>query len=139
MGRILIFLFLAPITSAYALEKICSNYYFTNDEVSFTSNEKIFICGSKSDGWNRIPQNQAQTTIENLLSIRGYYQPSIKKVDKKFVIDKGEKSKISSIEFKNKPEKFDDEVYLGSIGNDLTEENLDEIENWTLNRLETLG
>jgi translocation and assembly module TamA len=139
MGRILILLFLIPITSAHALEKICSSYYFTDDTISFTSNEKIFICGSKSDGWNEIPKAQANTTIKNLLSIRGYYQPSIKQVGKKYVVSKGKKSKISLIEFKNKPNRFDDEIYLGSIGNDLTEENLDEIENWTLNRLETLG
>ncbi len=139
MKYILSLIIFIPFYSAFALEEICDPYFFKEEIVSFTKNEKIFICGSKSEGWNTIPISQAKTTIKNFLSLKGYYQPTIQKKAEKFVIDIGTKSKIKEIEFLNEPPMFGNEVYQGSTGEDLTEENLDEIENWAKGRLETLG
>lgn len=134
MYKLLLALFLCFCTLAYA-DIICGPYKIANDEIDFTDNEKIFICGAKADGWKKIPKNQALNNITTFLGSRGYFEPEIKENK----IFPGKRSYIKSVEFKGEPPGFLELVYVDPIGKVLNENSLNKIENWAQSRMESIG
>jgi len=128
------------------LSKICGDFYIDKkdflllfNDISFTGNEKILICGGDEPGWKEIPRWQAINNIKNFLSARGYNEPMIKELRSRVEIEKGELSKIEGIDFKNQPEGFYQFKFLGAEDRILTSSNLNTIEAWTTSRVKMLG
>jgi translocation and assembly module TamA len=122
------------VTNIHA-QKLCNGYELIDDSIEFTDNEKLFICGAKSQGWRSIPKNQSDSYINTFLANRGYYQSTIS--NKKIIPN--ERSYIKKIKFLNYPDNFTDLIYAESIGDVLTEANIKIIESWTINRLDSIG
>ena len=139
MPAITLILFITSLSLFANDKKICLNFYFDGESVELTDNEKIFICGSKDTGWKKIPFNQAKTWLESFLESRAYFQSNIRKVKDRVLVSIGKQSFIKSVEFLDPPKGFDDIVYQGAVGLELTESNLTEIQNWTQTRLESIG
>ena len=139
MPAIILILFILPFKLFADDKRICSNFYFDGESVELTDNEKIFICGSKDTGWKKIPLNQAKTWLKSFLGSRGYFQTNIRKEQDKVLVSIAEQSFIKTVKFLNAPKKFDDVVYQGAVGLELTESNLSEIQSWTQTRLEAMG
>lgn len=138
--------FLSPGSAAENdndLKHICGKYYFKKSElffnVSLDKNEKLFVCGSDTPGWQNIPQAQAITFIENFLRNKGYYQPTHQQINGNIVFDPGEKTVLKEIHFENKPDNFADVTFIGAIGKVLNSKLLDEIESWSIARLKAVG
>lgn len=132
-------LFTILIHSKAFSEKICDSFYIKNPAIEFSDNEKIFICGSKSAGWKKIPLNQAKVSIKNFLTARGYFRPKFENRNNKIYVYPKEISKIRSVTFLSAPKNFYRLKYNDKIGDILNESNLNEIKSWTQNHLDSIG
>jgi translocation and assembly module TamA len=126
--------------------KICGNFFIDSEDflllfndLSFTGNEKILICGGDEPGWKKIPRWQAINNIKNFLSARGYNNPKIKEARASIKIKKGELSKITRIKFLDSPKGFKEFKFLGAEDRIVTSSNLNTIEAWTSSRVKMLG
>ena len=138
--RIIIIIFMGSIPAyVLAAEKVCDNLYLATDRISLTENEKKLVCDGKTKGWSSIPLNQKISQTKVFLQSRGFFSPEVVSKDEKVIISPGELSKIEKVEFLNAPQGFNREKYIGSIGKDLTPENLDRIKAWTLDKLASIG
>lgn len=128
------------------LSKICGEFYIDSsdylllfNDLSFTENEKILICGGDRPGWKKIPRWQAVNNVKVFLSSRGYNNPKFRESRFRVEINKGELSKIKEINFLGKSATLKKFNFLGAEGRIINSSNLNVIEAWTRSRIKMLG
>jgi outer membrane translocation and assembly module TamA len=133
--------FLFQVTAS-AAERICAEFELAEKiEPALTDAEKRLICGDltqtegRSEGWLKIPRNQALFNLTNYLQGRGYLNPVFEQSDKHVRILPGEITRVSSVHAKGGPWFFDITRKRRILGEPLTPELLNTIEAWTQHEL----
>ena len=109
-------------------------------KITFSDNEKLVLCGDPGkESWKDIPAAQAEFTLRNFLKQRGYYHPTFQYQNELLSVDPGVLRVASSLSFEGEPSGFNDIRLRGIIGQALTSELIDKVENFTLTRLKNLS
>ncbi len=131
--------------SGKSYEPVCGPFYIHQSHLSifnqdsFTSNEKLLICGSNTPGWKNPPHYQVKNFIQNFLNQRGYFNIKFTNDKDRILIDPGKISKVETIKFHKTPPNFLENQFVGIKGQPLSSQNLDQIKQWSETRLRSLA
>jgi outer membrane translocation and assembly module TamA len=107
---------------------------------SFGYNERLLVCGDpKTKAWEEIPLPWAESSLRLFLQSRGYYSPTFEVEKGSLLVDSGQLTRITRIEFHHAPDHFLDIQFRNIVGEPLRSELLDRIESAVKLRLKNLG
>jgi hypothetical protein len=140
---IIVALFLLPHLAHGRETPICPSIIFDDKlPFKFSDDELRLLCGgpaAESEAWEVISPGQAKLSMTAMLQQRGYHMS-------RFAIDQGilrvslgQVTVIKHIYIKDAPESLDINRKRGLIGEKLTPNKLDELQNWIGSELKHLG
>ncbi len=87
---------------------ICPDLGILGDRsVAFTESELRLVCGDpKAMDWQKVPESQAIYALKTFLQDRGFYFSNVKSSGAKVLVELGEPTRVSSLQFSGTPPEF---------------------------------
>ena len=110
------------------------------DKVVLTDVERKLVCGDPStEGWARVPLNEARYFLESFLQQRGFQNPKFQFKAGRLLVDVGAQSRIRSLGVKGLPQGIDPSKLRKIDGETMTPQQLNKIKSTLLNALQNQG
>lgn len=119
----------------------CNRIQFVGkEEIGLTAMEIRLVCGDPdTEGWEKVPFNQAETFLRAFLQQRGYHEPKFSQGRDVLSVDPGAMTSVSSFSVTGLPPEIDPRRLRKIKGQLLTPKMLDKANTTLLNTLQNRG
>lgn len=136
-------LLLIPLlfSCAHSETKLCDNVTLKEGKLKLSANEKIIVCGSSKsgEGWRDVPLPQAQYQIKVLLQESGYLTPRFERRGDQLDVWSGPRAEFKKLNVAGADGLLDPSKKRKIVGETITPEKLDEINQWADTELRSQG
>lgn len=126
---------------AYSELQLCDNITLKEGQLNLNPNEKVMVCGSPkgNEGWRHVPLPQAQYQLKVILQERGYLKPRFERNGNHLDVWSGPQEKFSALKVYGGDGLLRADKKRKIIGEPITPDKLDELNQWAETELRTQG
>lgn len=126
---------------AHSEQQLCDNITLKQGRLNLSANEKVIVCGSPKggEGWRDVPLPQAQYHLKVLLQEQGHLNPRFERRGNQLDVWSGARAEFNDFKVEGADGILHPDKKRKVIGENITPEKLDEINQWAETELRSQG